>query len=230
MSGSETTCWTLIAGAAGGDQEQRAEFASRYEGGIRAYLAARWSQSTARQEVDDAVQEVFVECLKAGGVLERADQERPGGFRPFLYGVVRNVARRFEKRGATARREVRLHTDADPPNPDPDSDALTREFDRPWAQARLAEAAARHVEWSRRQGEAEERRVELLKLRFQNSLSMVEIAKRWDVSRAHVYREFDQARKEYRRILFDVVSFYRPGTRAEIEEECAILRSLVSAS
>ena len=61
-------------------------------------LAARWRSSSQSSELDDAVQEVFVECFRAGGVLKRVDASRPGGLRPFLFGVVRNVALRFETR------------------------------------------------------------------------------------------------------------------------------------
>ena len=39
---SDVTCWTVIRGAAAGRAEDCAEFAQRYEGVIRAYLAARW--------------------------------------------------------------------------------------------------------------------------------------------------------------------------------------------
>jgi len=96
MSNSESTCWTVIQAAAAGNAEERGRFARHYERAIRAYLGARWRGSRLLPQVDDAVQEVFVECFKCGGVLDRADQKRSGGFRPFLYGVVRNVARRLE--------------------------------------------------------------------------------------------------------------------------------------
>ena len=55
-----------------------------------------------RHDLDDAVQEVFVECFRQGGVLEAAVDGRVPSFRAFLYGVVRNVARRFESRTAPA--------------------------------------------------------------------------------------------------------------------------------
>ena len=49
---------------------------------------------------EDAVQEVFVECFRRGGALEAVGAGRVPGFRAFLYGVIRNVARRFESRPA----------------------------------------------------------------------------------------------------------------------------------
>src|SRR5262245_7162653 len=94
MPNPESTCWTVIVAAAAGSAGDRAEVARRYAPVVRTYLAARWRSSPCLHDLDDAVQEVFVECFKQGGVLDRAERGR--GFRPFLYGVVRHVALRFE--------------------------------------------------------------------------------------------------------------------------------------
>src|SRR5262245_2684451 len=96
MTQAESTCWTVIQAAATGSPADRAEFARRYDPVLRSYLGARWRSSPCLRELDDAVQEVFVECFKQGGTLDRVKPGRPGGFRAFLYGVIRNVARRFE--------------------------------------------------------------------------------------------------------------------------------------
>jgi RNA polymerase sigma-70 factor (ECF subfamily) len=98
MPTSESTCWTVIRAAAAGSTADRDELARRYLGVVRAYLSARWRGSHLRHDLDDAVQEVFVECFRQGGVLEAAGAGRVPGFRAFLYGVVRNIARRFETR------------------------------------------------------------------------------------------------------------------------------------
>ena len=74
----------------------------RYLGVVRAYLAARWQGSPLLADLDDAGQDVFVECFRQGGVLDAATAGRVPSFRAFLYGVVRNVARRFESRPARA--------------------------------------------------------------------------------------------------------------------------------
>src|SRR5262245_24445913 len=99
MASLDTTCWTLIEAARGGRREDREEFARRYQGPVEAYLRARWAGTRFLQEVDDAVQEFFLECFREGGFLDRVEKGGPGGFRAFLYGVVRNVAFRYEKRG-----------------------------------------------------------------------------------------------------------------------------------
>src|SRR5262245_36513833 len=111
VSHPESTCWTVIHGAAAGGAGDRDEFARRYLGVVRAYLAARWRSSACLGDLDDAAQEVFVECFKQGGVLERAERER--GFRPFLYGVVRNVAARFEKQRARQQQRQPAEVDLD---------------------------------------------------------------------------------------------------------------------
>jgi RNA polymerase sigma-70 factor (ECF subfamily) len=100
MPTSESTCWTVIRAAAAGSPADREELARRYLGVVRAYLAARWRGSGLRSDLDDAVQEVFVECFRSGGALEAAGAGRVPSFRAFLYGVIRNVARRFECRPA----------------------------------------------------------------------------------------------------------------------------------
>src|SRR6516165_3948292 len=98
MCTAESTCWTVIRAAAAGSPADRDELARRYLGVVRAYLSARWRGSAPRDDLDDAVQEVFVECFRAGGALDAAGAGRVPHFRAFLYGVVRNVARRFEGR------------------------------------------------------------------------------------------------------------------------------------
>src|SRR5690349_11127268 len=98
MDRADSTCWTVIQGAAAGSATDRDDFVRRYSPVIRAYLTARWQNSTYRQEIEDGVQEVFLESFRHGGILERANPVPPGGFRPFLYGVARNVALRMEAR------------------------------------------------------------------------------------------------------------------------------------
>src|SRR6516164_7795555 len=122
MSTPESTCWTVIKAAAAGSPADRNELARRYLGVVRAYLAARWRGSALRQDLGDAVQEVFVECFRHGGALEAAGAGRVPSFRAFLYGVVRNVARRFESRPARA--------DGPLPDVEADEEGASRLFER----------------------------------------------------------------------------------------------------
>jgi RNA polymerase sigma-70 factor (ECF subfamily) len=134
------TCWTILVAAAAGSASHRAEFARRYGPVVRAYLAARWRASPCQAELDDAVQEAFVECFKPGGVLERAERGRARGFRPFLFGAVRHVALRFER--ARGRRREMTPPDERSLEAVPDGDpGPSRAFDRAWATALVREAA-----------------------------------------------------------------------------------------
>jgi RNA polymerase sigma-70 factor (ECF subfamily) len=219
MPASESTCWTVIRAAAAGSPADREEVGRRYLGVVRAYLAARWRGSDLRPDLDDAVQEVFVECFRQGGALEAAGAGRVPSFRAFLYGVVRNVARRFESR---PKRPAGLLPDI-PAN----EESLSRLFERTWAQAIMAEAAQLQRRQAAQRGPAAVQRVELLRLRFEENLPIRAIAERWGVPAAELHHSYAQARKEFKAALLEVVAFHCPGSPAEVEEEAAsLLRSL----
>lgn len=230
MAHQESTCWTLLHAAAAGAEASRAEFAVRYTPVVRAYLAARWRGSFRRlDELDDAVQDVFVECLREGGLLDRAQADRPGGFRAFLYGTVRNVALRIETR--QARRSARespasvdLHAIAG------GEDAFSRVFDRAWAKAVMREAAERQSELAEQRGEAALRRVELLRLRFHEEMPIREIARLWGLDAASLHHEYARARQEFRAALGEVVARHTAGSPEEVDRECAELLFLLNES
>jgi RNA polymerase sigma-70 factor (ECF subfamily) len=226
MTEPGSTCWTIIKAAAAGGLAEREEFARRYGPAIRAYLAARWRDSSRLGDLDDAVQEVFLECLKQGGVLDRAERGRPGGFRAFLYGAARNVARRLETRRLRAR-EQQPPADGGLDGVEADEDTLSRVFDRAWARALLREAARRHEERAATQDEAARRRVELLRLRFHEGLRIREIAQRWGADPTMLHHEYARVRREFRAALLDTIAFHHPGTPAELEQECANLLTLL---
>lgn len=226
MSGAQTTCWTVIRDAAGGDAEARQQFARRYERIVRSYLLARWRGSPLLQDLDDVVQEVFLEAFRDGGVLERADPRSAGGFRAFFYGVIRNVARRAESRHGRRR-------DRQPPTAFFGEAAaaaeqrLSRVFDREWARSVMREAADRQREAARAGGADAQRRVELLRLRFHEGWPIRDIARIWGADPADLHREYARARKEFKQALSEVVGFHHPGSAAAVERECAQLLALL---
>lgn len=187
---------------------------------------ARWRGSANLCELEDTVQEVFVECFKQGGVLDRAERSRPGGFRAFFYGVVRNLARRVEQR--------RKQTQEQQP-PDnlcwdqiqDDEARLSHAFDRAWAKALLREAGRVQEQRARVAGVAACRRVELLRLRFHEGLKIREIATRWQIDAAVLHHEYARARQEFATALREIVAFHLPGTAEEVEQECANLLALL---
>jgi RNA polymerase sigma factor (sigma-70 family) len=221
VSASESTCWTVIHGAARGSASDREEFAHRYLPIVRAYLVSRWQLSPALRHLDDAVQEVFLECFRTDGVLARIEPGR--GFRPFLYGVVRNIARRMEN---DRRREVTADGSQMEQLPS-DEESQSRVFDRTWAKALLREAAGVQDRRARESGPEAVRRVELLRLRFHEGLPIRDIAERWNTNPAVLHHEYARARQEFRAALAEVVAFHHPGSPAEIEQECAGLLSLL---
>lgn len=206
------TCWTLVLGAAAGEAEARELFAARYEPVIRAYLGARWRSHRWQLAIPDAVQEVFVEVYKDGGLLDKVEPGHPGGFRAFLFGAVRRVAHRIEE-GRHQARENTLPTGHDS-GTDPH---LSRVFDRAFAQAMMRQAAARQA----RTAEGDEdrtRRVELLSLRFQEGLAVREIAGRWGEPPERVHKAYAKAREEFRGALMEVLREHQEGTAVELEE------------
>jgi RNA polymerase sigma-70 factor (ECF subfamily) len=220
MSTQESTCWTVIRAATAGSPAEREELAQRYLAVVRAYLAARWRGSPLGSELDDAIQEVFVECFRQGGVLEAAGAGRVPSFRAFLYGVIRNVARRFESRPvrtAGPLPEIAAH-----------EDSLSRLFERTWAQSIMTKAAQLQQQRASACGPEAVQRVELLRLRFEEGLPIRAIAERWSVAAAELHHAYARAREEFRVALLEVVAFHHPGNPAEVEQEAAGLLKALS--
>jgi DNA-directed RNA polymerase specialized sigma24 family protein len=226
---ADSTCWTVIHGASAGNLEDRDEFVRRYSPVVRAYLEARWQSPSLRPLLDDGVQDVFIECFREGGVLGRADAARKGGFRPFLFGVVRNVALRLETGLAKRRRreggaaEGAVDLDA-VPSPE---DTLSVVFDRAWATALVQAAATIHADRARDGGADAMRRVDLLRLRFFEGLPIRDIARRWDASAATLHHEYAKARDEFREALRTVVAFDSAGPMPQIEGQIQTLFSVL---
>ena len=222
----DPTCWTLIESAAAGHQDARSEFAARYLPVVRAYLQSRWKGRLSAEELEDAVQEVFVECLRERGVLARLLAGRKDGFRSFLLGVVRNVALRVEssrRRRPDSPQPESFH----PEDLSHDERSVSRAFDRAWATTIMREAARRQADGAQHRDEDALRRVELLRLVFQQGRSIQEIAEQWRVPAPTLHHEYARARREFQRALEGVIAFHHPGAHAAIERECRELLSLL---
>ena len=220
--GSDSTRWTIIQRAAAGSAEDRELFAQRYGPVIRAYLGARWGRTPLFRELEDAAQEVFLDCFKDNGALGRVDPERSTGFRAYLYGIARNVARNFERKRARAR-EQQPDSNLDLDRFAADEDSLAEVFDRAWASALLKEAAALQRERAEAKGPDAVRRHRLLGLRYGQGLPIREIATRWQVEAPWLHGQYRQAREEYKRALMDTVRDLHGGGPESIETECARL-------
>ena len=223
---SQATCWTVIRDAAAGRADARRTFAGRYEPAIRAYLGARWRHSPLIREIDDAAQDVFLECFRADGALTRVDEER-GGFRGFLYGVTRNVARRTEQ--ATARNPRPSDSRIDLRAVEARDEDASRLFDQAWARARIAEARALQVRRAAESGNGALERVEILRLRFERGLPIREIAAHLGVDPARTHHEYAKARREFRQALIDVVREQEDLSVAAAEAECLRLTRMLAS-
>lgn len=222
------TSWSLIQHAASGDLSARELFARRYVTVVRSFLSARW-RNTPRMsgELDDAVQEVFYECFREDGVLDRILERRPDSFRAFLLGISRNVARRWEQRAS--RRQARDGVPgvdlglekSDEPTP-------SRVFDRAWARAMLREAGELMEERARNLDRRARRRVELLRLRTRDNLPVRQIAKEWALPPEFLHKEYARARTEFRDALLEILSRDHPDlSAAALREKCVELLTLL---
>ena len=209
-----------------GSTVERDELARRYVGAIQAYLGARWRDSPRLKDLDDAVQEVFLELFKKGGPLERADRTRSGGFRPYLYGLIQNVALSFERR-ASSEQQRSLGKEIDLERVGSDESSLSAVYDRAWAKSTMQEAARRQLDDAQEMGEAAVRRVELLRLRFHDGLPIREIAQRWNIDATILHHEYAKAREEFKAALSQVVALNNPGSPADVERECTELIDLL---
>jgi RNA polymerase sigma-70 factor (ECF subfamily) len=225
LSDAHTTCWTLIRAAAAGNPAQREQFACRYQPAIIAYLAARWRGKPLLESLQDAVQEVFLACYRDDGALARVSPSAPGGFRAFLFGIVRHIALRFETRAAfeTQRAAGQSALDAAPSGEDP----LSRVFDRAWARSIMRDAAQLQADKAAVLGPEALRRVELLRLRFNECLPIRDIAQRWQVEPAKLHREYARARREFKSALLQVLGFYE-STPELAEQECSRLLNMLA--
>lgn len=220
------TCWALIRGAAAGDEIDRALFTRRYLPVVRAYLLARWRGSPLGQQVDDAVQEVFLESFRARGVLSKADSTYPGGFRALLFGVVRNVSLRAERSWAQEARQ-KGQGESHLAGLATDDERVSRVFDRAWARSVIRQAVGLQQQRARARGEEARGRVELLRLRFEEELPIREIAARWGREPSALHRAYRIARKEFRDCLRQVVAANNPGAGESVDRECVELLALL---
>jgi RNA polymerase sigma-70 factor (ECF subfamily) len=229
MVPANSTCWTMIRAAAVGCAEDRENFVKAYAGPLRAFFGARWNVTPAVVEIDDAVQEVFLECFRSGGVLEHVDERRPGGFRAFLYGTARHVALRIEEKRMRDQRS-RTPSGLDLARIETDETSVSDAFDRAWAQALLQEAARVMRERASSAGFDSGEQVRLLELRFGEGLPIREIARRTGAEPVHLHRLYQKSLKAFRAALEDVVARHHGGTPGEVKRECRRLQELLGRS
>ncbi len=194
----------MVRAASAGDRTAKSVFVRSYTAPIRTYLGHRWRDSSQVDAIDDVVQDVFVECIKPGGALDGADPTN-GEFRALLYAVVRNVARRYEERAQRPDRDTAgsVHLDDLPDR----AEALSRFFDRSWAEAIVRDAILRHARVARHGDRDTRRRYRILRLRHQDGLAIREIAARLEEPSVEaVHNAYRRAKREFRVHLREAVA------------------------
>ena len=222
----ETTSWTLILNAAAENSEDRDGFCRRYAPVIHAYLAARWRLPNDHAAVADAAQDVFVQCFKDGGVLDKVDPNRLGGFRAYLFGVVKNVALMAE-RSLARRRERGEDSVLSLDQIECDEATLSQAYDRSWALLVTREAGQLMI---RRVAERKDGAVHarVLELKYDEGLPPREIVARLGLDVELVYRIVRLSRREFRAALVEVMGGYHPGeSEEELERRCIDLLGLL---
>jgi hypothetical protein len=91
----------------------------------------------------------------------------------------------------------------------------------------MHQAVRRQRERAERDGAEAVRRVELLRLRFQEGKPIRDIARLWGLDADHLHHEYAKARKEFQQALMEVVAFHCPGSAEVVERECRELVSLL---
>jgi RNA polymerase sigma-70 factor (ECF subfamily) len=200
--GETETCWSLVTRAAAGDPPSCSRFGRTYLPLIRGFLAHRWRGTKWVEEIDDATQDVFVECFRPDGPLTHADAAK-GDFRGYLFGVARNVALRAEAQARRRPTQDAPQSLADAADNDP---SVSRVFDREWASMLMREAG--QLMHQRATDDKSRLRVELLRLRFGRDLTMPEIATQLEMDLAALHRQYARAREEFRSCLRSVVAFH----------------------
>jgi RNA polymerase sigma-70 factor (ECF subfamily) len=217
--------WSVITHAASGDRTAQERFAATYLAVVREFLEIRWQGTPLAGEVDDAAQDVFVECLREQGVLARADPTR-GDLRGLLYGVACNVARRFEEGQGRRSAQAALSESALEHLPSREV-SLSVHFDRGWARMMVRLAGERMRAEAERGRPGARLRVELLELRYSANLSIRDIARQWDVDPDVVHRAYRKARDEFRAFLRRVLAEHSPQAHEVREEHVARLLELL---
>ncbi|MFT6082700.1 MAG: DNA-directed RNA polymerase specialized sigma24 family protein [Planctomycetota bacterium] len=220
MSNLDTTSWSLIRRAAAGDAEDRERFAARYAPVIRGYFSTRWHLPLSHERVQDASQEVFVQCFRQGGVLASANPELGSGFQAFLYGVARRIGANLDRRlGHLKAKEIDGHSDFDECAISSEL-ALSKSFDRAWASLVAREAG----DLARARAEGHAARLaglEALQLQFFEGLQPREIAERRGVAAEAIYESLRLAKKDFRAAFVEVMATYNPHcTEAELKQKC----------
>ena len=198
----------------------QSQFCRRYETVVHGFLSQRWLGTAMAEWIPDAVQEVFLACLKPGGALERLDPELGGDVRGYLFGVSRNVARSFERRCARPAPDV-----LDEPRPVTETPSVI--FDREWARALTGVAMRTLI--ARSSSKLQRFECVFLRKRFLEDQMPREIAARFPGFTARkVSKLIERGRARFLEALLDTLRAEEPhASRDQLEQRCHELLELL---
>ncbi|MCR9244706.1 MAG: hypothetical protein NXI31_06725 [bacterium] len=183
-----------------GDRQAVCAFCEHYLPIVKRHLRALWRDSTMDANVDDATQDVFVECLRSNGALSRLDVGRGHGLAAYVRGITRNIAARLGRRRARECRRCYLSNDLVSHTPDRTPDGLEL-LDRTCSATAVREAVAR---LDREPAVPGHSLGELVRLHFGGNQPVREIAKGWEVRPARVHEARRRACQHLRKLLLRV--------------------------
>ena len=220
----DSTCWSLIHRAADADETARTQFVERYYSVAKAYLSARWSNRRRQEDIQDALHDVFAECLRPQGVLGRTGALHGDSFRGFLFGVVRKVAQRHER----VWNRPADRSDSEPLQYMPaDDESLAQAFDRAWARAVVTEAVALQEERANSLGDEASQRIELIKLRICESVPVRKIAEQWDKPAEWLHRELARGKQEFASCLQEVLRAHLGDDLGKSDQQLELVAELL---
>jgi RNA polymerase sigma factor (sigma-70 family) len=228
MEQHDSTSWSMILGAAARRPEDQERFAALYTPMVKAYLAARWRLPILHEDVEDAAQEVMLQCFRREGALESVDPALGSGFRAFLYGVTRNVAAMTERKSARTHEAQAAHSGVfERMN---DEASLSHVFDQGWAEVVVREARSHLQRRALMRGGSALLRARALELRYQEGLPPREIALRLGLAAKQVYRLLEDGQTDFQDALLEVMAVHVPtASRPELEQKCADLLLLLKS-
>lgn len=203
-AGSSSDAARIALAAAGGDPAARAAFWAQHARQVHTWLWFRWSRTTLRGCIDDAAQEVYLECFRRGGAFTHFAPERARhGVTGFLRGIVRNVAHRFERQ-RTRERAHRAHLTGTPPPLHGDDDAVPAGDGTGIDHEHVVAALDRLDHDDPARGTPRSLRA-FLRLRFDDGLPVRTIAKHWQTTPDHVHELRRRACRRFRSCLLAVL-------------------------
>ena len=108
-----------------------------------------------------------------------------------------------------------------------DETSLSEVFDKAWAMSVMREGGDLNKARAEQEGGDRLRRVELLRLRFQEGRPIRDIATLWSEDPKKVHWAYARAREEFKSALYDVL--VQRGYAAEsVEDECKRIFSLLT--